>query len=345
MKNLENKDQGKPLLRALGGESVSPPPWWLMRQAGRYLSEYRELRKKAGSFLDLCYTPELAAEATLQPVRRFGMDAAILFSDILVVPAALGRKVSFRDGDGPSLEPLGKASELGESFDQAQLEPVYAALRLVKAQLSDRTALIGFAGGPWTLACYVIAGHGGDFAAARSWCKTDAAGLDRVTSILAAAVTAHLAAQIEAGAETVQIFDSWAGLLAGEEFRRWVIGPTKRIVGNLKRRFPRVPIIGFPRNAGAMVSDYFAETGVNAVSLDWGVNLDRARALQNHGPVQGNLDPALLVAGGKGMEKAVRDILQALGSGPFVFNLGHGILQETPVENVTRLGELLRGGL
>jgi len=334
----------KPLLQVLSGETLSPPPWWLMRQAGRYLSEYRELRKKAGSFLDLCYTPELAAEATLQPVRRFGMDAAILFSDILVVPAALGRQVSFRDGDGPSLEPLNEAGELGESFDQAMLEPVYAALRLVKSQLSDETGLIGFAGGPWTLACYVIAGRGGDFAAAKAWCKTNHSGLDRVTSILAAAVTAHLGAQIEAGAETVQIFDSWAGLLAGEQFRRWVIAPTKRIVGNLRRRYPQTPIIGFPRNAGALYGAYFAETGVDAVSLDWGVSLDQARALQTHGPVQGNLDPALLAAGGKGMEKAVRDILQALGSGPFVFNLGHGILPETPVGNVTRLGELLRGG-
>ncbi|HXP12861.1 MAG TPA: uroporphyrinogen decarboxylase family protein, partial [Stellaceae bacterium] len=229
-------------------------------------------------------------------------------------------------------------------FDPSKLEPVYAALRLVKSRLSARTSLIGFAGGPWTLACYVIAGRGGDFAAARSWCKTNAAGLDRVTSILADAVTAHLAAQIEAGAETVQIFDSWAGLLAGEEFRRWVIDPTKRIVGDFKRRYPQTPIIGFPRNAGAMVGAYFAETGVDAVSLDWGVSLDQARALQTHGPVQGNLDPALLAAGGKGMEKAVRDILKALSSGPFVFNLGHGILPETPVENVTRLGELLRGG-
>ncbi len=334
----------KPLLQVLSGETVNPPPWWLMRQAGRYLPEYRSLRKKAGSFLDLCYTPELAAEATLQPVRRFGMDAAILFSDILVVPEALGRKVTFRDGDGPSLEPLGKAGELGEFFDQARLEPVYAALRLVKSQLSDRTALIGFAGGAWTLACYVIAGHGGDFAAAKSWCKTDSAGLDRVVSILVDAVAAHLAAQIEAGAETVQIFDSWSGLLAGEEFRRWVIAPTKRIVENLKRRHPRTPIIGFPRNAGVMIRDYFAETGVDAVSLDWSVSLDLARQLQSHGPVQGNLDPAILAAGGKAMDRAVRDILAALGSGPFVFNLGHGILQETPVENVTRLGELLRGG-
>ncbi len=334
----------KPLLRALSGQSVSPPPWWLMRQAGRYLPEYRSLRKKAGSFLDLCYTPELAAEATLQPVRRFGMDAAILFSDILVVPAGLGRAVSFRDGDGPSLEPLGKASELGESFDQARLEPVYAALRLVKSQLSDRTALIGFAGGPWTLACYVIAGRGGDFAAAKTWCRENAAGLDRVTSVLAAAVTAHLGAQIEAGAETVQIFDSWAGLLDGEEFRRWVIEPTKRIVGQLKRRYPQTPVIGFPRNAGALYGAYFAETGVDAVSLDGGVSLDQARALQSRGAVQGNLDPALLAAGGQAMEKAVRDILEALDSKPFVFNLGHGILPETPVENVTRLGELLRGG-
>jgi len=335
---------GKSLLRALSGESVSPPPWWLMRQAGRYLPEYRELRKKAGSFLGLCYTPELAAEATLQPVRRFGMDAAILFSDILVVPEALGRKVTFRDGDGPSLEPLPTADDLGKILDSAKLAPVYAALRLVKKELPDKTALIGFAGGAWTLACYVIAGHGGDFAAVKSWSKRDPDGLDRVTSVLADAVAAHLAAQIDAGAETVQIFDSWAGLLAGEEFRRWVIAPTQRIVENLKRRHPAVPVIGFPRNAGAMYAEYFAASGVDALGLDWGVGLDTAKILQQHGPVQGNLDPELLVAGGAALDAAVRDILKALGSRPFVFNLGHGILPETPIANVVRLGELLRGG-
>ena len=321
-----------------------PPPWWLMRQAGRYLPEYRDLRKKAGSFLDLCYTPALAAEATIQPVRRFGLDAAILFSDILVVPDALGRNVSFRDGDGPSLEPLEDASKLGDILDKTKLEPVYAALRLVKPQLSERVSLIGFAGGPWTLACYVIAGHSGDFATAKSWCGKNPAGLDRVTAILADAAASHLAAQIDAGAEVVQIFDSWAGLLGGEEFRRWVIAPTARIVQNLKRRHPGVPVIGFPRNAGVMYEAYFAETGVDALSLDWTVSLDRARALQHHGPVQGNLDPNLLVAGGAALEGAVRAILDALGQGPFVFNLGHGILPETPIGNVTRLGELLRGG-
>jgi len=334
----------KPLLRALSGETVTPPPWWLMRQAGRYLPEYRELRKKAGSFLDLCYTPGLAAEATVQPVRRFRLDAAILFSDILVVPDALGRKLSFRDGDGPSLEPLHDASELGDVLDKRKLELVYAALRLVKPQLPGRASLIGFAGGAWTLACYVIAGRGGEFTAARSWSKENAAGLDRVTAILAEAVATHLSAQIEAGAETVQIFDSWAGLLDGEEFRRWVIAPTRRIVQNLKRRHPSVPIIGFPRNAGVLYEAYFAETGVDALSLDGTVSLDRARALQHHGPVQGNLDPNLLVAGGVALDKAVRAILEVLGQGPFVFNLGHGILPETPIGNVTRLGELLRGG-
>jgi uroporphyrinogen decarboxylase len=340
---MKSREQ-KPLLRALDGEVVRPQPWWLMRQAGRYLPEYRDLRKRAGSFLDLCYTPALAAEATIQPVRRFGLDAAILFSDILVVPDALGRKVSFRDGDGPSLEPLHDASELGGILNKAKLAPVYAALRLVKPQLSDGTSLIGFAGGPWTLACYVIAGRGGDFAAARSWCRDNPAGLDRVTAILTDAVASHLAAQIEAGAEIVQIFDSWAGLLGGEEFRRWVIAPTARVVQSLKRRHPGAPIIGFPRNAGAMYEAYFAETGVDALGLDWTVSLDRARALQHHGPVQGNLDPNLLVAGGAALEGAVRAILDALGQGPFVFNLGHGILPETPIGNVTRLGELLRGG-
>lgn len=340
MKSREEKS----LLRALSGETVMPPPWWLMRQAGRYLPEYRELRKKAGSFLDLCYTPELAAEATVQPVRRFKLDAAILFSDILVVPDALGRKLSFRDGDGPSLEPLHDASELGDILDKHRLEPVYAALRLIKPQLPSRTSLIGFAGGAWTLACYVIAGRGGEFAVARSWSKENPAGLDRVTTILAEAVATHLATQIEAGAEAVQIFDSWAGLLDGEEFRRWVIAPTRQIVQNLKRRHPNVPIIGFPRHAGVLYEAYFAETGVDALSLDGTVSLDRARALQHHGPVQGNLDPNLLVAGGAALDKAVRAILEVLGQGPFVFNLGHGILPETPIGNVIRLGELLRGG-
>ncbi|HZL60215.1 MAG TPA: uroporphyrinogen decarboxylase [Stellaceae bacterium] len=335
----------KPLLRALAGESLAHPPFWLMRQAGRYLPEYRALRQKAGSFLGLCYTPDFAAEATLQPIRRFGMDGAILFSDILVIADALDRAVDFVEGDGPRVAPIATADDLAGEPAPGKLAPVYDALRRIKTELPNDTALIGFAGGPWTVATYLIEGGRSDFSRAKHWAFAETERLDRVIDRLVDATIQHLAAQIDAGAEIVQLFDSWAGMLPEAQFHRFVIQPTRRIVDGVKARHPKTPIIGFPRGAGLMYRTYFVETRVDALSLDWGVPLEIARrTLQSIGPVQGNLDPQLLVAGGAALDAAVRAILEALGTGPFVFNLGHGILPGTPIEHVERLKGLLRGG-
>lgn len=335
----------KPLLAALQGQSIRPTPLWLMRQAGRYLPEYRQLRERAGGFLDLCLTLDLAAEATLQPIRRFGFDGAILFSDILIIAKALGRALVFRDGDGPSLPPLAAVDGLAMQPDASVLAPVYAAVRKVKASLSTVTTLLGFAGGPWTVAAYVIDGSGRtQFTKARALAHENSPVLDAIITRLSDATAAHLIAQLDAGADAVQIFDSWAGLLPPEQFRRFVIAPTQRIVAAIHARHPRAPIIGFPRNAGALYEAYFVETGVNALCIDQNVPLTQAHALQARGPVQGNLDPAVLVAGGAALDRAVADILATLGQRPFVFNLGHGILPETPLAHVERLVRLVRGG-
>jgi uroporphyrinogen decarboxylase len=333
----------KPLLDALRGARRNPPPFWLMRQAGRYLPEYRSLRKKAGSFLDLCYTPELAAAVTLQPIERFGMDAAILFSDILVIADALGRNLTFRDGDGPQLLPLLPGDELPVELDKSKLAPVYQAIRLVKANLPAKTALIGFTGGAWTVAAYMVEGAGKTgFTRALDWATRDPAGFGRIIDRLIAATIEHLSGQIAAGAEAVQLFDSWAGLLDPKGFDRWVIEPTKKIVAALKQRHPTAPVIGFPRQAGSQYAAYAEATSVDAVSLDQDVGLAAAAELQRLRPVQGNLDPRVLVAGGAALDQAVRAIRASLGKGPFVFNLGHGILPETPIGHVERLGQLLR---
>jgi uroporphyrinogen decarboxylase len=337
------------LLRALAGETLAPPPLWLMRQAGRYLPEYRALRQQVGGFLDLCFTPELAAEATLQPIRRFGFDAAILFSDILVVPFALGRVVTFREGEGPVLEKLTtqeEAEALALDGMLERLEPVYAAVERVKAGLPQQTALIGFAGAPWTVATYMVEGGSSrDFALAKRWALADPESFDALIARLADATAAHLSAQIDAGVEAVQLFDSWAGVLPEAAFRRCVIAPTRRIVEHLRERHQNVPVIGFPRGAGLMYRAYVQETGVSAIGLDSTVPCEVAhRTLQSLVPVQGNLDPLLLVAGGAAMDQAVAAIRASLGAGPFVFNLGHGVLPDTPVEHVARLIELLRAG-
>lgn len=339
----------KKLLRALAGEALPQPPFWLMRQAGRYLPEYRALRQGVANFLELCFSPELAAEATLQPIRRFGMDAAILFSDILVVPYGLGRAVAFREGEGPVLEKLStreeaEALQLDRMIER--LEPVYAAVERVKTVLPQETALIGFAGAPWTVATYMVEGGGSrDFAAVKRWALADPDAFDVLIDRLAEATIAHLSAQIDAGVEAVQLFDSWAGVLPEAAFRRCVIAPTRRIVQDLRKRHPRVPVIGFPRGAGLMYRAYVAETQVSAVGLDSTVPCEVAhRTLQSQIPVQGNLDPLLLVVGGSAMETAVAAIRASFGAGPFVFNLGHGVLPETPPEHVAQLAELLRRG-
>jgi uroporphyrinogen decarboxylase len=338
---------GKPLLRALRGETLPRPPFWLMRQAGRYLPEYREIRARAGSFLDLCFSPELAAEVTLQPIRRFAMDAAILFSDILVVPYGLGQSVVFREGEGPVLAPIRSVEQLhalpSEGFAE-RVEPVYRTVERVAAALPEETALVGFAGSPWTVATYMVEGGGSrDFARVKGWALADPEGFAVLIDRLVEATVIYLSGQIAAGAEAVQLFDSWAGVLPEPAFRRWVIEPTQRIVAALHQRHPRVPVIGFPRGAGLMYRAYATETKVDALSLDTTVPPAIAhKTLQSLLPLQGNLDPLLVVAGGAAMEAAVGEIRRCFRDGPFIFNLGHGIVPETPVEHVARLAELLR---
>lgn len=337
----------KPILRALNGERLARPPFWLMRQAGRYLPEYRALRERLGGFLDLCYAPELAAEATLQPIRRFGMDAAILFSDILLVPQAMGQKLWFEPGEGPALAPIGTraaAADLQVAGLTERLKPVYRAMTRVATALSAEIALIGFAGAPWTVATYMVEGRSGsDFAAVKEWAASDPVGFDLLIDRLVEATSAHLTAQIDAGAEVVQLFDTWAGIVLPEQFDRLVIEPTQRIVERVRRDHPDTPIIGFPRGIGSLYRRYFSATGVTALSIDATVAPELAAAtLQPLGPIQGNLDPALLVAGGPALDAAVAKILGALRHGPFIFNLGHGVLPETPPEHVARLAALIR---
>ncbi len=332
------------LLRALDGEPLPRPPWWLMRQAGRYLPEYRALRAKAASFVDFCLNPALAAEATLQPVRRFGMDAAIVFADILLLPRALGQRVEFGD-DGPELAALDETGGLAalELSGLGRLDPVYETLRRCRAALASETTLIGFAGAPWTVATYMVEGGSSrDFRRVKAWAYRDPDGFAALIELVAEATVSYLAGQIAAGAEIVQLFDSWAGILPEDGFDRWVTAPTRRIVAALKERFPTVPVIGFPRGAGLFYERYVSETGVDAVSIDSTVPLGFARdQLQPRVLVQGNLDPVALLVGGRVLRRAVQEIRAALGGGPFVFNLGHGVLPQTPPEHVAALAALL----
>jgi uroporphyrinogen decarboxylase len=336
----------KPLLRVLAGETLTTPPWWLMRQAGRYLPEYRQIRSKARDFIQLCLTPALAVEVTLQPVRRYGMDGAIIFSDILMLPYALGQKLTFREGEGPVLEPIDDSTgieglELRDIL--AKLEPVLEAVQRVRAALGPETALIGFAGSPWTVAAYMVEGGGSrDFLRVKSWAYRDPKGFAALLELLTEGTIEYLSAQIEAGAELVQLFDSWAGILPEQAFARWVIEPTKRIVAALKHRFPACPVIGFPRSAGLLYERYVLETCVDGLGLDTVVPIGYARdRLQPLAAVQGNLDPVFLLAGGAALEGAARDLKHVLGRGPYIFNLGHGVLPETPPENVASLARLL----
>ena len=338
--------QAKPLLRALARETAATPPWWLMRQAGRYLPEYRQIRAKARDFVELCLTPALAAEATLQPVRRYGMDGAILFSDILMLPYALGQKLAFREGEGPVLEPIEDKTGIARlhlSGVVSRLEPVLEAVIRVKAELGPHTALIGFAGSPWTVAAYMVEGGSSrDFRRVKGWAYRDPIGFAALIELLTEGTIALLGSQIEAGAEVVQLFDSWAGILPEPAFGRWVIEPTRRIVRALKSRYPDCPVIGFPRSAGLLYECYAAETGVDAVAIDPTVPLGYARnSLQPRVAVQGNLDPVLLLVGGAALEAAAIELCRTLGAGPFIFNLGHGVLPETPPENVEMLARLL----
>jgi len=345
-----NRDHSmeKPFLAALGGQAVRPAPIWLMRQAGRYLPEYRALRTKARNFLDFCFTPERAVEATLQPIRRFGLDAAILFSDILTVPWALGQRVEFLEGEGPQLEPVRNVEDLARLRQDGALErlkPVYETVSGVAGILPGGTALIGFAGGPWTVAAYMVEGHGSrDFAAAKTWAMADPDGFGRLIDIVVRTTIDHLSAQIAAGAETVQLFDSWAGVLAETEFRRWVIAPSLAVTEGLRRRHPKTPIIGFPRGAGGMLGAYARETGVTAVGLDTQAPLGWALGeVPAAMPVQGNLDPIALVTGGAALRAGTEAILRETQGRPFVFNLGHGVPMTAPPEHVAELVGLVRG--
>ncbi|HVW73216.1 MAG TPA: uroporphyrinogen decarboxylase [Rhizomicrobium sp.] len=334
------------LVRVLDGCAEKVPPVWLMRQAGRYLPEYRALRAKAGSFWAMALTPEYAAEVTLQPIRRFGFDAAILFSDILTVPEALGQKVTFTEGEGPSLTPVTTAKGFVEDREAwaRYFEPVYEALRLTRAGLPEGTALLGFAGAPWTLATYLAAGAGGDEQkAAKLWAYRDPQGFAALLDILGECVAFHLIRQIDAGADAVQIFDSWASGLPAALFEQVVIRPTRKIVESVRAARPGARIIGFPRASTlAGYEAYARATAVDVVSLDTAAPMDWAARSLACG-LQGNLDPIALVAGGAALDRAVDNILEAMQGKPHIFNLGHGILQETPIAHVEQLLKRVRG--
>ncbi|MBO9714743.1 uroporphyrinogen decarboxylase [Sphingomonas sp.] len=337
----------KPLLETLKGVRQESPPIWLMRQAGRYLPEYRALRAEKGGFLVLALDSEAAAEITLQPIRRFGMDGAILFSDILMVPMALGQKLWFEAGEGPRLAPViaNRAALDALVPDPRVLEPIYATVRRVKASLPHDVTLLGFAGSPWTVATYMIAGQGSrEQAEARRLAYADPALMQALVDRIVDCTVDYLFGQAEAGVEAVQLFDSWSGSLSPAQFEQWVVAPTARIVAAFKARAPQVPVIGFPKGAGGKLAAYARETGVDAVGLDESVDPAWADAVLPEGlPVQGNLDPLALIAGGATLDAAIDRILGAFPNRPHVFNLGHGIQQDTPIEHVEALLARVRG--
>ena len=334
------------LLDTLRGKVTERPPVWLMRQAGRYLPEYRALRAEKGGFLELVYDSEAAAEITLQPVRRFGFDGAILFSDILIVPYAMGQDLAFLAGEGPRLSPRLIDAALGalEAVPE-RLLPIYRTVALVRDQLGPETTLLGFAGSPWTVATYMVAGEGSrDQHVTRALAYRDPAAFQAIVEAIVAVTIEYLGGQIEAGAEAVQLFDSWAGSLAPDEFERWVVAPNAAIADAVRARHPQVPVIGFPKGAGAKLPAYARETAVDAVGLDetldpvWAMH-----ALPPGLPVQGNLDPLLLLAGGTALEQRARYICDVFAGRPHVFNLGHGIDKETPIAHVEQLLAVVRG--
>lgn len=338
----------KPFLDVFRSAQPARPPIWMMRQAGRYLAEYRAIRSQAKNFLDFCYTPDLAIEATLQPIRRFAFDAAIIFSDILVIPDALGQGVRFAEGEGPRLDALETREALqglSKKLDRAKLGPVYEALRGTRAALPKETTLIGFCGAPWTLATYMIAGRGTpDQAPARTFAYRDPEAFAGLIDLLTDACIDHLIAQIEAGAEVVQIFDSWAGTLPLREFQAWGEKPVTTIIAAVKARFPNVPVIAFPRAISGGYNRFVTATKCDAISLDTSAVLTEARAaLPDSVVTQGNLDPLVLISGGKALDQAIDDILLAVSGKRHIFNLGHGILPQTPIEHVERLVARVRG--
>ncbi len=333
------------IMRVLAGEKLWPPPIWMMRQAGRYLPEYRATRASKSNFLEFCYDVDLATEVTLQPIRRFGFDAAILFSDIFVVPDALGYPVRFEEGRGPVLEPLSDrlVAALNQKDAVGRLDPVISIVERLRAELPSETSLLGFCGAPWTVACYSVAGHTTpDQTAARIGAYRNPELMQAFIDQLVEASISYLTRQLEAGADAVQIFDTWAGVLDDEGFQRWSIEPTAKIVAGVKSRVPFAKIIGFPKNAGARLPNYIAGTGVDAVGMDWMVPAALARDIQRTVPVQGNLDPMRLVAGGKALDDGVDEVLNVLGDGPLIFNLGHGVTPETDPDHVKRMIDRVR---
>jgi uroporphyrinogen decarboxylase len=338
----------KPIIRVLQGERQSIPPIWLMRQAGRYLPEYRAIREKIDNFFDLCFTPKLAAEVTLQPIRRFAFDAAILFSDILVIPHALGQRVSFTQADGPRLDALNEPAELGHlrrQIDHAVLAPVYETIERVKTELPGQVALLGFCGAPWTLATYMIAGMGTpDQLPARAFAYRHPDAFAALIDLLVDASAAYLIRQFQAGVDAVQVFDTWAGVLPPDGFGSYCVEPCAKIVAKVRKEIPAAKIIGFPRGAGTRLKRYVAEAGVDAVGLDWMIDSAFARdEIQSRRPIQGNLDPLALLVGGRTLDAATDRIVAGFGGGPFIFNLGHGVLPDTPVGHVERLVSRVRG--
>jgi len=341
------------LVGTLAGETHTVPPIWLMRQAGRYLPEYRAIREKVANFLDLCFTPELATEVTLQPVRRFGFDAAILFSDILVVPKALGQVVRFTPEHGPLLGPVMDVAGIGglrKMWERGRIPttvfaPVIETVRRVRESLAPEVALLGFCGAPWTVATYMVAGQGTtDQAPARTLAYREPALFAALIDMVVEISSGYLVEQLRAGADAVQIFDTWAGTLGGEQFDRWCIEPTARMVAAVRSQVPDAKIIGFPRGAGSALPRYVDRVAVDAVGLDWMIDRGFAREkVQRRRPVQGNLDPLVLLAGGAALDRAVDEVVGAFGNGPFIFNLGHGILPETPIAHVEQMLARVRG--
>ncbi|NQV85353.1 MAG: uroporphyrinogen decarboxylase [Rhodospirillales bacterium] len=338
----------KRMIRALKGEVLERPPFWLMRQAGRYLPEYREVRKQSKNFLDFCYSPDLAVEVTLQPLRRYQMDAAIMFCDILVIPDALGQAVQFIEGEGPVLDPVRTVDEvrrLSPDRMHEHLAPVYETISRLAQEIPEETALIGFAGSPWTVAVYMVEGRGGtQCERVLQWANDAPDDFQVLMDLLVDTTADYLIRQVEHGAEIIQLFDSWAGVLNDEQFRRWSIEPTRKIVDRLKEHCPGIPVIGFPRNVGIRAEAFVTETGVDGVSLDQDTPLDWiANTLQPLCTVQGNLDNQILITGGDELDREIIKILKALSGGPFIFNLGHGVLPQTPPEHVGRVAELILG--
>lgn len=345
---MTDETSKKSFLRVFDGETVNPPPIWMMRQAGRYLPEYRAIRANIPSFLEFCYSPDAASEVTLQPLRRYNFDAAIVFADILVIPDALGQEVAFKEGEGPVLEPIRTLEEMSildvDRVEEA-LSPVYETLRILSKEIPETTSLIGFAGAPWTVALYMVEGRGKtEGERARDWAYRAPTEFHKMIDILVEATSRYLIKQVEAGAEVLQLFDSWAGALSVEQFRELVIEPNRRIVEKVRAACPGTPIIGFPRNGGVLIPEFVEKTGVDGVSLDHSVPMDWAvDNIPDNCVLQGNLDNRLLVVGGDAMNRGIDTLLEQTQSRPFVFNLGHGIVPQTPPEHVGHAMARIRG--